>query len=102
ENVPPPPEEKALRDFLSTLPEETIYQLILITHLGHGYFATGELAGYYESLKGIVGGPEDAAAEMMAFDTTLADQLSDGLDELRKHKINLDKLPLKKVKVRKR
>jgi hypothetical protein len=26
----------------------------------------------------------------------------DGLEELRKHKINVDKMPLKKVKVRKR
>jgi len=33
---------------------------------------------------------------------TLADELSDGLEELRKHKINVDKLPLKKVKMRKR
>ena len=60
------------------------------------------MAGYYESLKDTVGEPEDAASQMMMYKATLADELSDGLEELRKHKINVDKMPLKKVKVRKR
>ena len=49
---PPPPEEKELRDFLATLPEETMNQLILILNLGRSYFGTDDLAGNYEALKG--------------------------------------------------
>jgi hypothetical protein len=101
ENVPPPPEEKELRDFLSALSDETIYQLILIMYLGRGDFGTDDLAGYYESLKGTLGDPEHAASQMMD-KAPLADYLVDGLEELRKHKINVDKMPLKKVTVRKR
>ena len=59
-------------------------------------------ARYYESLKDTVGDRGDASSQMMMDKATLADELSDGLDELRNHKINVDKMPLKKVKVRKR
>ena len=100
EDTPPPPEEKELRDFLTTLPVEMIYQLILIMYLGRGDLSTADLAGYYESLRDTLGTPEDAASQMMTFKATLADQLSDGLEELRKNKINVDKMPLKKVKGR--
>ena len=48
------------------------------------------------------GDAKEAVSEMMWHKATLADQLSDGLKKLRKHKINVDKVLLKKVKVRKR
>ena len=102
ESAPPPPEEKELRDFLTALSDEMIYQLMLIMYLGRGDLGTDGLAEYYETLKGTIGDPEDAASQMMIYKATLADELSDGLEELRKHKINVDKIPLKKVKVRKR
>lgn len=54
------------------------------------------------SLKGLVGDSEQALSELMWTTPTLADELSDGLEDLRKHKINVDKMPLKKVKARKR
>jgi len=101
ESAPPPPEERELRDFLATLSDDMIYQLILVMYLGRGDFGTDDLAGYYEALKGTFGGPEHAVSQMMD-KAPLADYLSDGLEELRKHKINVDKMPLKKVKVRKR
>jgi hypothetical protein len=101
ESAPPPPEEKELRDFLSKLSDEMIYQLILIMYLGRGDFGTDDLAEYYETLKGTFGDSEHAASQMTD-KAPLADYLLDGLEELRKHKINVDKMPLKKVKVRKR
>jgi hypothetical protein len=101
ESVPPPPEEKELKDFLSTLSDEMIYQLILIMYLGRGDFGTDDLAGYYETLTHTFSDSEHAASQMMD-KAPLADYLLDGLEELRKHKINVDKMPLKKVKVRKR
>jgi hypothetical protein len=102
ESVPPPPEEKELREFLAALSEETLYQLLLILYLGRGDLGTNDLAGYFENLKGTVGDPEQAASRLMIYKATLADELSDGLEELRKQNINMDKMPLKKVKVRKR
>lgn len=101
ESVPPPPEEKALREFLATLSEDLIYQLLLIMYLGRGDFGTDDLTEYYQALNGTFGDPEHAASQMLD-KAPLADYLADGLEELRKHKINVDKLPLKKLRVRKR
>jgi hypothetical protein len=102
ENLPPPPEEAELRDFLATLPDEMVYQLIRIMYLGRGDFGTDDLAGHDETLRETFGTAGDAAAQMMFYKAALADELSDGLEELHKHKINVDKMPLKRIKVRKR
>jgi hypothetical protein len=102
ESVAPPTEEAELREFLATLPDEAVYRLILIMYLGRGDFAVPDLATSYDALKRAVGTPRDAAAEMMLYKATLADELSDGLDELRRHGISADKMPLTKMKVRKR
>jgi hypothetical protein len=101
EGAPPPPEEKELRDFLSTLSEDVIYQLLLIMYLGRGDFSVADLGEYYNDLNGTFGDAEHAAAQMMN-KASLADLLMDGLEELRGHKINVDKLPLKKVAKQKR
>jgi hypothetical protein len=99
--VPPPPEEEELRTFLASLSDEMIYQLILLMYLGRGDFGTDDLAANYEDLKETFGKAEHAASQMMG-KAPLADYLSDGLAELRKHEINVDKLPMKKAKPRKR
>jgi Protein of unknown function (DUF3775) len=101
-SVPPPPEEKELSDFLTTLSDDLIYQLILLMDLGRGEFRLDNLAGYYENLRDTAGDPGYARSSMMWHKAILADELLDGLEELRKHKINVDKMPLKKGKVRKR
>lgn len=102
ESVPPPPEEKELRDFLTTLSDDMIYQLMAIIYLGRGEFGTDDLAGCHDALKSLIGDPSDAASQMMIYKATLSDELSDGLKELRKHSINVDRMPPQKVKVRKR
>jgi hypothetical protein len=101
ESVPPPPEEIALKDFLGSLSEEMLYQLVLIMDLGRQQVETDNLAGYYESLRGEGSHPEYAVSQLMN-SGPLAEVLADGLDELRKHHLNVDKLPLKKPKARKR
>jgi hypothetical protein len=100
EGPPPPPEEKELRDFLTALSDELVYQLILIMYLGRGDFQVDDLQGYYDMLKNKFDEPEYAVSQMMG-KAPLADYLLDGLEEIRKHRINVDKLPLKKTKVRK-
>jgi hypothetical protein len=69
-------------------------------YLGRGDIGTDDLAAYHETLKATFGDPQHAAAQMLD-KAPLADYLLDGLEELRKHKINVDKMPLKKVTSRK-
>lgn len=102
DKVPPPPEEKELSDFLSSLSEEMLRQLLLIKHFGWGGFGPEDLAVNYEKLKETVGGAEEIVFELMTFKETLAADLLDGLEELHKHNIDVDKLPMKKIKGRKR
>jgi hypothetical protein len=103
ENVPPPPAEKELRAFLESLPKEMIFQLFLIMYLGRGEFSPDDLAESYEKLKESIGDDaEYALAEMMHYKAALADRLMYGLEELRDHKIDVNKMPLKKAKLRKR
>ena len=100
-SAPSPPAEKELRAFLASHSEDMLYQLMLIMYLGRGDIAVEDLAEYYEALKGTFGDPEHAASQMTD-KAPLADYLSDGLEELHQHKIDADKMPLKRVKLRKR
>jgi hypothetical protein len=100
-SAPPPREEKELRRFLATLPADMIYRLLLVMYIGRGDFGTDDLPGSYETLKNTFAKPEFAVSQMMD-KAPLADYLSDGLNEFRKHRINVDKLPLENVKTRKR
>lgn len=97
---PPPPEEKELSDFLGTLSHETICQLLLLNYLGRMEYRLDELATRFEELRGTYSHAE-AARELMN-EVPLADILVDALEELHNHKINVDKLPLRKVVGRKR
>ncbi len=101
QSVLPPPQEKELRDFLSSLSEESVYQLMLVMYLGRGDFGTDDLAGCYHALKGTFGDQKHAASQMMD-KAPLADYLSDGLEELRKHHIDVDGMPLAGATVHKR
>ncbi len=101
ETAPPPPEEKELKDFLSTLSDEKICQLMTIMDLGREDFKVDDFAEHYQSMKSEFGNRE-LAVSLMVHKAPLAAYLSDGLEELRNHKIDVDKMPLKKVKMRKR
>jgi hypothetical protein len=100
ETAPSPPAERELGAFLASLPNEMVYQLLLIMYLGREDFGTDDLAGCYEELQAF-GDPGYAISEMMD-QAPLADYLSDGLEELSKHTIDVNKMPLKKARLRKR
>jgi hypothetical protein len=102
EDTPPPPEEKELGDFLATLPEEQIYQILLLIDFARGERGSDNMAEYYDGLKVLYGDEDEARSHLIWHVATLADALTDSIEELRKHKINVDKLPLKKAKARKR
>jgi Protein of unknown function (DUF3775) len=100
QSAPPPPEERELKKFLRSLSGDMIYQLLLIMYLGRGEFGVDYLGDYYDVLKGACGNPKQAAF-LMTDQAPLADYLSDGLEELRKNRIDVEKMPFRKAKVRK-
>jgi hypothetical protein len=102
ESVPPPPAEKELRAFLESLSIDILYQLYVIMNLGLGEFGASDVGKSYEELKDRIGDAEHAVAEMMHYKAPLADRLTDGLEELRRHNIDVSRMPLRKAKVRKR
>jgi hypothetical protein len=93
EAPPPPPEETALTQYLSELPPELLYQLILVMYLGRGDSRVEDLAEAYAALKQTFGEPKWAASQMLE-KAALADYLSDGLVHLQVHGIDVDHLPL--------
>jgi hypothetical protein len=98
--VPPPLEEKVLEKFFASLPGDMVNQIWLIMSLGRGYFDVQEMPEFYKTLKENFGSPTELAS-LMVYQATLADDLRDGLAELKKKKNDVDKLPLKPAKVRK-
>lgn len=96
---PPPPEEKKLKALLARLPGDMVYKLALIMHLGRGEFGTDNLASHYQVLKRTYGKPGSAAAQL-AEKASLAEDLTDGLAELKKAGIDMDELTLTSVKAR--
>ncbi len=97
---PPPPENAKLKEFLASLPPEMVYQLVLVMYLGRGDFETADLAEHFEQIKTTLGKPEWAISQMMG-KAPLADYLTDGLDKLKRSRINADKLFTKASKMRK-
>jgi hypothetical protein len=90
---PPPPEEDELRKLLASLPAEDVYKLALMMHLGRGDFGTDELAENFENLKASLETPELAMTHLIN-KAPLAEYLSDGLEELERHGIDVDQLDL--------
>ena len=101
EGAPPPPEENELRQFLETLPADMVYRLALIMYLGREDFRTDDLADKYENAESTFGDSEYLRSVMVAH-SPLVSYLSDGLEELHKHGIDVDALPLNGVVVQKR
>jgi Protein of unknown function (DUF3775) len=98
--VPPPPEVKKLAKLFASLPDEMVYQIGLLMDLGRGYFNVYELADSYKTLKEDFDSATDLAS-LLIDKATLAAYLQDGVAELEKHHIDVDKLPLKPARVRK-
>jgi hypothetical protein len=91
---PPPKEETELRQFLISLPPDIIYRLVLLMRLGYEAFGADQLAEQYKVVKEtFLDGPEWAVSQMMGR-STLANYLSDGLAELKRHRIHVDALPV--------
>jgi len=93
QSLRPPPQEKQLRDLLSALPDDMIYQLFLLTYLGRGDFGADDLANNYQAVKDSVGRPDELTSQLI-YKSLLAGYLGDGLAELEKSGIDVDDLNL--------
>ena len=93
---PPPPQEKKLRELLTSLPEETLYKLALVRDIGSGRFKTSDLLGAYQELKEDFDNPDQLIASMV--EDPLDYCLPEGMARLKNHGIDLDKLDLAPAK----
>jgi Protein of unknown function (DUF3775) len=88
---PPPEEEKKLLALLTGLPPDILYKLALIMALGRGAVTMDDLADRYEAMKDELGKPAFVVTQMLET-APLAEYLVDGLEELKRNHINVDKL----------
>jgi hypothetical protein len=91
EDPPPPPEEKKLKQLLVRLPEDDIYKIALLAYIGQRGWGTDDLPGHFQRLKERFE-DRDWAATRMSTDTSLALDLLEGLDLLKKKGLDVDHL----------
>jgi hypothetical protein len=99
---PPPPEEEELEELLRSLPEDKIYQLLLLLHLGFREFDTSDLPGRYQALKERYDDPRWEASVWLGQRGFIADFLATGMDQLKRHNIDVDHLPIKPARTARR
>ena len=85
---PPPPEESALRQFLDSLPDEDLYRLLTLLHLGREDFPATEFDERCREAASDY--PEREAVIWQLVERTLPDYLSDGLESLKASGIDID------------
>jgi hypothetical protein len=88
---PPPPEDAQIQALLKSLPEDQLYALMLLTYVGRGDFSADHLLLAYQTIKEIFA-TIDLAIAQMAEDKSLAEYLTDAMEEIQKRHIDLDSL----------
>jgi hypothetical protein len=88
---PPPPEDAQIEALLKSLPEDQLYALILLMYVGRGDFSADHLLPAYQTMKETFP-TKDLAIAQMTGKGTLAEYLTDALEEIKKRHINLDSL----------
>jgi|SRR6266849_3937553 len=88
---PPAPEEGRLQDFLKSLPPNQVYALVLLMYVGRGDEGIDHLAERYQTVKEAFETPEHAIAQMTS-KRTLDEYLTDGLAEIKKGGIDMDRI----------
>src|SRR6516162_4031575 len=90
---PPPPEDAQIEALLKSLPEDQLYALLLITYVGRGKFSADHLPPAYQSMKEEFP-TRDLAIAQLSGEQTLAEYLTDAMEEIQKPHIDLDSLKL--------
>jgi hypothetical protein len=91
DSAPPPPEDAQIQALLKTLPDDQLYTLILLTYVGRGDFSADDLLPAYQTMKETFPSTDLAIAQMTG-ETTLAEYLTDAIEEIQKRHIDLDNL----------
>jgi hypothetical protein len=87
----PPPEDAQIQALLKKLPEEQLYALILLTYVGRGDYNADHLLPAYQDVKETFPSPDLAIAQVTG-EKTVAEYLTDALEEIQKRHIDLDNL----------
>ncbi len=90
-SAPPPPEDAQILSLLKSLPENQLYALILLTYVGRGDCSADDLLPAYQTMKETFPSKDLAIAQMTG-NQTLAEYLTDAMEEVRKRHIDLDSL----------
>lgn len=88
---PPPPEDVQIQALLESLPEHQVYALLVLMYVGRGDFDADHLPTAYETMKETFPSKEMAISQMMG-KGTLSDYLTDAMEEVRNHRIDLDNM----------
>ena len=88
---PPPPEDAQIQALLKSLSEDQLYALILLMYVGRGDFSADHLLPAYQTMKETFPSKDLAIAQMTG-KRTLAEYLTDAMEEIQKRNIDLDSL----------
>jgi hypothetical protein len=89
---PPPPEEEQLHALLESLPADQLHQLALLAQLGSAELSVENLvADPQMSLREIAQDSREALVWMLG-NPSIGDDLTDGLESLKKHALDPDRL----------
>ncbi len=91
DSAPPSPEDAQIQALLKSLPENQLYALLLLTYVGRGDFSADNLLAAYQNMKEPFP-TRDIAIAQLTGSKTLAEYLTDAMDEIQKRRIDLDAL----------
>ena len=91
DSAPPSPEDAQIQALLTSLPENQLYALLLLTYVGRGDFSADNLPAAFQNMKETFPSRDLAVAQLTG-SKTLAEYLTDAVDEIRKRRIDLDGL----------
>ncbi len=91
DSAPPPPEDAQIQTLLKSLPEDQLYTIILLTYVGRGDFSADDLLPAYRTIRETFPS-KDLAIAQVSGKKTLAEYLTDAMEEIQKRHIDLDNL----------
>ena len=91
DSAPPPFEDAQIESLLKSLPEDQLYAVILLMYVGRGDFSADDLLPAYQAMKETFPSKDLAIAHMMG-QKTLAEYLTDAMEEIQKRHIDLDSI----------
>jgi hypothetical protein len=88
---PPPPEDAQILALLKGLPEDQLYALVILSYIGRGDFRADRLQPEYQTVREVLPSRDLAIAHLTGTNT-LAEYLTDAMEEVQTRHIDLDNL----------